>query len=192
MVIFAHLPRRMSECLLEPDVGKFNAGEPAERAAACRQHDSGQFAAGIDPGTQTLLHRAVLAVDRHEFGAGSRPQRLDHRSTGDQALLVGQSQPFALLQGPHRHGETGETDDSIDDHVGVVYKIGQVGDHFGERQRVGDLGPAGRIGHCDDLRTELVGLSDQDLDRRADTEADDLVATGFGTDDVEGLLPGRP
>ena len=43
----------------------------------------------------------------------------------------------------------------------VVDQVGQVGDDLGERQGVGHLGPARRIGHGHDLRPELAGLRDQ-------------------------------
>ena len=81
------------------------------------------------------MHGAVLAVDRHQLGSGSGPQRLHHRRAGDQALFVGQGQALARLQRADRDRQPGEPDDAVDDDVGVVGQIGQVGDDFGERQR---------------------------------------------------------
>ena len=60
-----------------------------------------------------------------------------------------------------RDRQAGEADDGVDHDVGVVDQVGEVGDHLGERQRGGHLGPPRRIGDGDDLRAELAGLRDQ-------------------------------
>ncbi len=183
-----------SACV-DGDLGQVGGGATAERAAAGRQHDAAQLAAGRHGGAQALVDGAVLGVDRHQLGARRRPQRLHHRPGGDQRLLVGQRQPLAGPQGLEGDRQAGEADDAVHHHVGVGGQVGEVADHLRERQRLGHLGPARRIGHRDDLGPELEGLGDQDLGRRADTEADDLVAVPFGPHDVEGLgadRAGRP
>ncbi len=152
----------------------------------------GDFAIGVGARSQALVHGAVLAVDRHQFGSGSGPQWLHHRGAGDEALLVGQCQALAQLQRADRDGQPGEPDHPVDDDVGIVGQVSEVGDDFGERQRSRNLGTSTVVGDGDDLRPELVGLGDEHVDRRPDTEADDLVAAGFGADDVERLLSDRP
>ena len=93
---------------------------PAKRSAASGEDDAGDLAVMIDARTQALVDRAVLAVDRHELGACGGAQRLHHRRAGDEALLVGQREPFTELQSAHRNREAGESDDAVDDHVSIV------------------------------------------------------------------------
>ena len=52
--------------------------------------------------------------------------------------------------------EAGEADDAVHDDVGVGGQAGEVGDHLGEGQRLGHLGPAGRIGHGHHLGAQLA------------------------------------
>ena len=80
---------------------------------------------GVGGRTQALVQCAVFAVDRHEFGAGGRPQGLHDRPGGDQALLVRQRQALAGPQGPDRHREAGETDHTVDDDVGWLDDVGR-------------------------------------------------------------------
>ena len=94
----AHLPRRVGQSLIDTDLGELGGRSATERSAAGSQHDPGDLAIGLSAGSQALMHRAVLAVDGHEFCAGDRAKWLHDRRTGDEALLVGQRQPFARLQ----------------------------------------------------------------------------------------------
>ena len=137
------------------------------------------------------MNCAMLAVDRYQFGASRRTERLDDGSAGDQALLVGQCQALAHLQGAHRDGEPRKADDTVDDDVGVIGEISEIADDFRERQGCGDFGSLALIRHRNDLRSELVGLRDEGIDGRANTEGNDFVAAGFGSDDIEGLYPDR-
>ena len=61
------------------------AAPAAERAAARRQHDAGDLAAGVGGGAQALVHGAVLGVDRHELGAGTER---NGRTTGPAAIRL--------------------------------------------------------------------------------------------------------
>jgi hypothetical protein len=129
----------------------------------------------------------VLAVDRHQLGARRRPQRLDDRTGGDQALLVGQRQAPALPQRGDRDRQAGEPNDGVDDDVGLLDEVGEVVDDGGERQRGGNLGSTGRVIDGDGAGPELLRLGDQGLDRGSDAEGDDLVARRLGADDVQRL-----
>ena len=92
-----HLPGRMGQCLVDTDVRQLAACGPGtdHRSPSA---GSGRPRGRFDRRPQALVHRAVLAVNRHELGARGRPQRLHHRPGGDQALLVGQGEPLAGAQ----------------------------------------------------------------------------------------------
>jgi hypothetical protein len=118
-----------------------------ERAAAGGEHEALHLPVGRrtdEP--QALVQRAVLAVDRHEFGARRGAQRLHDRPGGDEALLVRERQPLAGTQGLDRDGEAGEADDPVHHDVGAVDHRGEFGDHLGARQRVGDLAARRLVG----------------------------------------------
>ena len=88
----SHRPRRVGERLGDRDVRQLVGGAAAERPAAGRDDDPRHLADGAR--SQALVDRAVLAVDGDQLGARCRPQRLDHRTGGDQALLVGEPEPL--------------------------------------------------------------------------------------------------
>ena len=111
------------------------------------------------------MHRAVLAVDRNQLSARCRPQRLNDRRAGDQALLVRERQPFAQLKRANRHCEARESDDAVDDDIRIIGEFRKVGDDLRERQRFCNLGATTRVGHRNDLRAELVRLRDERVDR---------------------------
>ena len=111
------------------------------------------------------MHGAVLAVDRYQLGSGRGPQGLHHRPGGDQALLVGQPEPLARSQRLDRDGQTGESDDAVDHHIGGADQIGLVSDDLDTRERCGDLGSPSLVCDGHDARSELAGLLDQRVDR---------------------------
>ena len=70
--------------------------------------------------------------------------------------LLANANRLPVCKRAHRDGEPGKPDDAVDDDVGIVAQIGEIGDDFGERQGRSDLGSSAGVGHCDDLRPELV------------------------------------
>ena len=127
---------------VDGDVGELGGGSAAERSAAGGEQHPGDLAVDRDRRAQALVHRAVLAVDRDQLGAGRRPQRLHDRAGGDEALLVGQGEPLALLERGDRDREAGEADHRVDDDVGRLDEVREAVDDGREGQRGGDLGPA--------------------------------------------------
>lgn len=181
----------MGERLGNGDLGEVVGSATAERPSARRQHDAADLGSGVDGGAEALVDGAMLGIDRDELGAGSCPQRLDHRAGGDQAFLVGQGKPLAARQRGDGDRQPGEPDDSIDDDIGVGDQVSELVRHGGERQRGRDLGAAPRIADGDAAGPELLGLGDQRVDRTEDPEGDDLEAAWLGADDIEGLRADR-
>ena len=160
-----HLPGRVRQSLVDANVGQIRKSAATERATTRRQDDATDLAVVECGRPQALVHRTVLAVHRHQFGARRGAQWLHHRGTGDEAFLVGERQPFAGSQRANRDLEAGEADDTVDDHISNVDQVGEVGYDLCKRQCGGDLRPLGGISNCNHLRTELERLFDEQRDR---------------------------
>ena len=91
---------------------------------------SGYLPLGVGGRPQTLVERAVFAVDRNQLGAGRRTQRLHDRAGRDQTLLVRQREPFARPQRLDRDGQAGETDHTVDHDIGGFDEGTEFGDHL--------------------------------------------------------------
>src|SRR3954454_21299310 len=108
----AHVPRRMSECLVGCHVLPLVAGAAAERAAAGGEDE----ALGLAE-LSALEERGVFAVDGDQVAVAAQP-RLEGELPGcDEALLVGERERDAVLERPHRRSEPREADDRVQDDV---------------------------------------------------------------------------
>ena len=74
--------------------GQLGPGAAPERPAAGGQDDLGDLAG--PPRAQRLVDRGVLGVDRHDLATAVDPGLGDHRSAGDEALLVREREPLAV------------------------------------------------------------------------------------------------
>ena len=137
------------------------------------------------------MHCAMFAVDGHQLGAGSCAQRLHHRGTGNQALLVSQRQTTTELQCAHRHRQAREADDTIHDDVGRLDQIGKIINHLREWQRGDNLCTTRRIGDRNYLRPKLLCLTNERFHRTADTKRNDLIAIAFCAYNIKRLLTDR-
>ena len=105
----AHRPRGMGQRLLDASPRPTRlASRPRNGPPLRGEHDARQLASGASLARRHWCERAVLGVDRHQLGTGRRTQRLHHRAAGDEALLVGQRQPLAGVQGGERDRQPGE------------------------------------------------------------------------------------
>ena len=133
------------------------------------------------------MHGAVLAVDGHQFGAGCGPQRLHHRSGGNEALFVGERQSLARPQRGHGDGQAGKAHHRVHHHIGGFDQVGQIGDHLGKGQLGRNPGALGGVGNTHHSGSELVGLGDEHIDRRANAESNHLVRACLGPHHIERL-----
>ena len=123
------------------------------------------------------MNRTVFAVDRNQFGAWRGAQWLHHRTSRNEALLVGQCQSLAGLQRVHRDRKAGEAHHGVHHHIGHLHQGGHVAHYLGEGQGLGHAGALRGVGNRHQHRAELERLFDEHIDRRPHAEADDLVVT---------------
>ena len=133
----------------------------------------------------------MLGIDRHEFGACNRSQRLHNRAGRNEALFVGQRQSFASAKRGHRDRKASEANHTVDHYIGVVDQRGKVTNNFGKWQRTGNCGALGGVGNDHKLGSKFVGLGDESLDRGTHTERHDLVLARFSANHIESLSADR-
>ena len=168
-------------------VGQVGTRTSAERPTARGEDDAPHFFSRVVRGAQALVHRTVFAVDGNDEGSGHRAQRLHDGARRNEALFVGESESLAGAQRLERHGQAGETDDRVHHHVGRTDDVGEIARHFGKGKGVGDTPTIRFISDDHHGGPELLGLTDDGVDRRADGKCDHLVCAAFGTHDVERL-----
>ena len=98
------------------------------------------------------------------------------------------------MQRAHRHGQSREADDAVDNYIGGFDEIGKIVDNFSERQRRSDLRASRLIRDRHNLRTKLKGLAHKRVDGTPDAKCDNLIAIAFRAYNIECLLadgPGR-
>ena len=186
-----HLPRRMSQRLFDADVGQFCCRAAAKRPAAGGQHDAGHLA------PRRALERrhwwtAQCSLSTGTSSApGGRAQRLDHRRAGDQALLVGQRQPLSRASVRTVTGNPAKPTTPL-----TTTSASSARSARSATTSANGNAAATSARRLDRRRPRpwggTRGLGDQRLDRRSDTESDDLVADRLGTHDVQRLRTDRP
>jgi hypothetical protein len=77
----------------------------------------------------------VLRIHRKDPAAAARERRNGQIARGDEALLVREREIDAALQRPHRRGQARETDDGVEDDVGLgaLEELGEVSADLRER-----------------------------------------------------------
>src|SRR5262249_49184693 len=109
----AHAPGRVREGFVRGDGGELVAGAAAERAAA-RGDDEAVDLLSLAP-LQALERGRVLAVNGEEPAAAARPCGKGEVACGHEALLVGEREVDAVLEGPDRGRQAGEAHDGVED-----------------------------------------------------------------------------
>ncbi len=126
------LPIRQVGCLsasLDRRLRHLRRGPGAERAARCGQDEPRQLA--VVPG-DTLQHRAVLGVHRHQL-APALPRGLGHQLAGhDQRFLVRERDPLARAERRERGVEPGGAHDGVEHDVDVGMR-GRLEQHLDAR-----------------------------------------------------------
>jgi len=109
-------------------------------------------------------------------------------ATGDERFFVGESDVVSSFEGSNGRGETGETNDSVEDDVG-----GCCGEMCGGTEAGEDLAAEAVEGEGECrfegylLRFELSDLALEQFDVLAGGEADHVEEIGVGAHDFEGL-----
>ena len=132
----AHVPRGVRERVGDRDLLQLFARATAERSAARGQHDARHF--GRATRAQALPDRGVFGVDGDDLSPARGARLRDDRSGRDQALLVREGEALAGLQRGHRHGQSREADDGVQDDVGFRQRrqLGQRTGFVGARAHV--------------------------------------------------------
>ena len=123
MFIGAHLPRGVSEGLVNGHLGQLLERPSAKRAAGGREQDATQRAVAfslVAQAVQALVDRGVLGVDRHDLCARGKQGPLHHRAGRDQRLFIGQRQAASSLQRTESDGQAGETDNPVQNYVSLI------------------------------------------------------------------------
>ena len=132
----------MGQGLGDGHLGQLLRRVGAERAAAGRQHDAGDFLP--PPGLHRLKNRAVLAVDGEDAGVVLRGQASDQRAGHHETLLVGQGDRLAGLQRRPRPLQTGAAHNRRNHRVHL--RVGRHAvDAVGTDEQFGFWGQAGPI-----------------------------------------------
>ena len=162
----AHVPVGMLEGVglgLAPQLFGLHA---EEGAAGGRQQDLGQ-ALGALLILQALEDGRVLAVHGQQLHAVLFHSLRDQMSAGDKALLVGQRQVVAALDGAQACAKAGNAHNAVQHHVRVVQRCQflqplRAGEQLGRIcpacQRSIQLCGGVRVGHADIFRVELLDL----------------------------------
>ncbi len=154
------------------DLLELRPGLPAERPATGGQDHPAHFT--LSARTQSLVDGGVLGVDGDDLAAAAATHLRDDWTTGDQALLVGEREPLAMLERGERRRKAGEADDGVEDDVGF-------GQRCELREGVGVVeAAAGPLGG----NTELGCLLGEQLRVAPGGEGHDPVAVAVGCDDV--------
>ncbi len=152
----------MRERLDRAHVGEVGAGAAAERPARGGEHERVNGVRRLP--VEELKRGRVLGVDREQAPSPAPPGGHRQVAPRDEALLVGERQVDAVLQGPEGCRQSGEADDGVEDDVrlGAVEQLRQVTADLGERGQAVDRGRTRRGRH------ELeLGVVRDDLERLA-------------------------
>ncbi|KAG0931046.1 hypothetical protein G6F31_016876 [Rhizopus arrhizus] len=117
-----HRPLRVCHRLRRGDLGQLGTAAATERAAGGGQQDPA-YAGPLDAGiarAQALEDRAVFAVDRDDFGAGTFGGAGQQLAGQHQRLLVGQQDALAGRCGGQGRGQPGGADDGRDHGVAGI------------------------------------------------------------------------
>ena len=169
------------------------SGHAKERAAGGREQNFGQTGGALLI-LQTLEDGRVLAVHRKQLYAMFFHSLRDQMTAGDKALLVGQCQVVAALDGAQAGTKAGNAHHAVQHHIRAVQRSQllqplRAGEQLGRIcpacQRSVQLCGGVRVGHADVFRVELFDLLQNFFYMAVGRKAVDLVP--LSADDIQTL-----
>ena len=165
-----HIPVGVLEGVCTGLAAQLLGGHAEEGAAGGREQNFGQAGSALFI-LQALEDGGVLAVHRKQLHAVLFHSLRDQMTAGDKALLVGQCQVVAALDGAQAGTKAGNAHHTVQHHVRAVQRC-QLLQPLRAGEQLGRICPAGqrsvqlcggvRVGHADVFRVELLDLL-QDL-----------------------------